>query len=131
MNKSLALRLAAHHIAGNYTLRKTAASLARTSRNLRNATKPGLRRAFWSKKATEFLFRILRSRTPVDVHAVEAALASGADPNAEEDDGWTPLMYAAAKGHDTIVQRLIVAGASANAKSNSGWTPLMSAAENG
>ncbi len=42
--------------------------------------------------------------------------------------GWTPLMIAAAEGHEAIVARLITAGADVNARNARGRTALMFAA---
>ena len=51
--------------------------------------------------------------------------------NVKYSDGWTPLLWAAREGHETIVQRLIAAEASVNARSNAGTTPLMFAVRGG
>ena len=51
-----------------------------------------------------------------DIEAVKEYLAAGTDVNAKGDDGWTPLLYAAAYGHKGIVELLIAAGADVNAK---------------
>ncbi|MCY6488794.1 ankyrin repeat domain-containing protein [Leptolyngbya sp. GGD] len=45
----------------------------------------------------------------------------------ESRDGWTALMYAAAKGETTIVQLLIAAGANVNHKSREGKTAMSEA----
>ncbi|MCL1875473.1 MAG: ankyrin repeat domain-containing protein [Synergistaceae bacterium] len=60
---------------------------------------------------------------------VSLLLASGADVNAKNDDGYTPLMYAAMKNQTPEVSHLLIqAGAGVNAKNNCGYTPLMYAA---
>ena len=56
-------------------------------------------------------------------------IANGADVNAKDDDGSTPLHYAAHEGHKEIAELLIAKGADVNAKivANSlegGMTPL-------
>ena len=51
-----------------------------------------------------------------NIEAVKQHLAAGTDVNAKGDDGWTPLLYAAAYGHKGIVELLIAAGADVNAK---------------
>ena len=51
-----------------------------------------------------------------------------ADVNAKGDDGKTPLHWAAAQGHLSIVSALIAAGADVNEKGFRGWTPLHEAA---
>ena len=43
--------------------------------------------------------------------AVELLLAAGADPNAEQHGGWTPLMAAEQHGDDDIIAALVAAGA--------------------
>jgi len=45
--------------------------------------------------------------------------------------GWTPLMIAAAEGHEPVVVRLIAAGADVNARNARGRTALMFAASYG
>lgn len=54
----------------------------------------------------------------------------GADVNAKDNEGMTPLMHAVrAEDAETSenVRNLIAAGADVNAKDNDGWTPLMHA----
>ena len=46
-----------------------------------------------------------------DIEPVKALLARGADVNAEEADGQTALMWAAAEGHVDVVRALLEAGA--------------------
>jgi hypothetical protein len=69
-----------------------------------------------------------------DIHLVEAAsdgnieavkqhLNAGTDVDANTDDGFTPLNYAAANGHKEIVELLIAEGADVNVRSILG-TPL-------
>ena len=50
-----------------------------------------------------------------DAAGVEAALKGGADPNAREPKGLTPVLIAAALPRDPILQRLLAAGGDANA----------------
>ena len=51
-------------------------------------------------------------------------IAKGADVNAEDEDGWTPLHGAAGKGHKEIAELLIDKGADVDAKTAKGVTPL-------
>jgi ankyrin repeat protein len=63
------------------------------------------------------------ARNPMQVQALHAAVAgrntvavrllleAGADPNATQHGGWTPLMAAAAHGDEAIVDLLLAAGA--------------------
>ena len=62
---------------------------------------------------------------------IQSLLDSGADPNAEDNNGWTALMIAAIHGHSTIVEILLDAGAYIDQKDNAGWTALMLAALEG
>jgi ankyrin repeat protein len=48
------------------------------------------------------------------VHAVESLIADKADIDAKDSLGTTPLIYAAIKGHETIVEKLLNAGANPN-----------------
>jgi hypothetical protein len=52
--------------------------------------------------------------------------------NVKDDwNGWTPLDYAAWKGHIEIARLLLQNGADVNVRSNGGWTPLYWAAYHG
>ena len=62
---------------------------------------------------------------------VEELLDQRADPNAQNNDGWTVLHYASMHGRRPVVQNLIDAGADPNIPNNEGWTPLMAASQNG
>lgn len=56
-------------------------------------------------------------------------LAAGADPNAVNHFGQTPLMRAAGAGALSVAKLLIAAGARVNARDSRGETPLMSVCE--
>ena len=51
-----------------------------------------------------------------DIEAVKQHLAAGADVNAKDEDGYTPLNFAAQQGHKEVVELLIAKGADVNAK---------------
>jgi ankyrin repeat protein len=58
---------------------------------------------------------------PIDV--MKALIAKGADVNATNDAGMTPLHYAAARGSDRIVEFLAAQGARFDVKNKQGRTP--------
>jgi ankyrin repeat protein len=59
-----------------------------------------------------------------DLAGVQAELDKGADVNAKDEEGWTPLHFAAARDHKEIAELLIVNGAEVNAKDVYDKTPL-------
>jgi len=63
--------------------------------------------------------------------SVKSLLAEGAEVDARDEIGKTPLIIAADKGYFPIVQLLIQNGADINAQHNLQWTALMFAAGNG
>jgi ankyrin repeat protein len=65
-----------------------------------------------------------------NIEAVKQHLADGADVNARDANGMTPLHNAAVYGHNEIAELLIAKGAGVNANVN-GDTPLHNAAWGG
>ena len=63
-----------------------------------------------------------------DIKAVQWLLANGAEVNAKNDNGWTPLHGAATKNASEAAAVLLANGAEVNAKRENGWTPLYLAA---
>ena len=59
-----------------------------------------------------------------ELWAVKWHLDKGSDVNAKDEDGVTPLQYAAEGGYNEIVELLIDKGANVNAKNEFGSTPL-------
>jgi ankyrin repeat protein len=60
--------------------------------------------------------------------ALAALAAPGADPNAREVDGTTPLLWAVHHGDAALVRALIAAGADPSASNNYGALPMQEAA---
>ena len=81
-----------------------------------------------SAYADDTFFELVETGTP---DQVEAAITAGADVNARDYLGQTPLMYAAIIGTETpeVITALIEAGAEVNARNEDGCTPLMCAAQ--
>ncbi|CAG8647213.1 15329_t:CDS:2, partial [Funneliformis caledonium] len=52
------------------------------------------------------------------------------DIDAQDEEGTTPLIYAACFGHESVAFTLLEAGAQVDAKDTNGWTPLIWAANN-
>ena len=66
-----------------------------------------------------------------DLEAVETLLEAGADPNAADDHGVTPLMRACENASVEVTRALLEAGADANAAQTGGLAALMLAAKTG
>jgi len=65
-----------------------------------------------------------------DAEGVKEFLAGGADVNAKNQRGWTPLFTAAYYGHKEIVELLISKGADVNAKTDKGGSTPLHTADN-
>ncbi len=59
-----------------------------------------------------------------DLAAVQKTVAAGADVNAKDQGGWTPLHFAAYEGKTEYFNLLIAKGADVNVKTLKGETPL-------
>ena len=79
-----------------------------------------------SAYADDAFFELVKTGTP---DQVEAAITAGADVNARDESGWTPLMRAA-KFTKTpeVITLLLDAGATVNTRNGDGETALMFAA---
>jgi hypothetical protein len=76
--------------------------------------------------------RLMRAATTGDASAVRALLEQGADPNAADPSGLTPLMAAAFSGQERTLSLLLASGrASVDARDASGYTALMFACNAG
>ena len=67
---------------------------------------------------------LLQATEAGDVVQMETLLAQGAEVNARNAHGWTPLHVAAAGGDPTVVALLLGHGADVHAQSHIGTTPL-------
>lgn len=65
------------------------------------------------------------------LHVVRRLIAGGVDANHVNEQGETPLTYAATWGHESVVACLLAKGATVDHPSKPGWTPLMYAASRG
>jgi hypothetical protein len=70
---------------------------------------------------------VMRWGAPPSLEITTALLDHGADPNATDQDGETPLMAAGFTGNDKVVKVLLDHQANVNAKDKYGLTPLMDA----
>ena len=67
----------------------------------------------------------------VSLAMAESLLGAGADPNVQQQGGWTPLHQAAAHRRRELVELLLAHGADAGARSEDGRTAEQKAAEGG
>ena len=65
-----------------------------------------------------------------DFNKVRLAINFGADLEAKDKDGWTPLHMASERNYIEIAELLIEMGADVEAKDDKGWTPLHRASAN-
>jgi hypothetical protein len=73
---------------------------------------------------------LMRAAAGADTKSMRAALAAGADIDAQDSSGWTALIYAAAASSSESVQLLLNSHADPNHKSFGGDTPLHASAMN-
>jgi uncharacterized protein len=74
---------------------------------------------------------LLQATEAGDIAQMEALLAKGAEVNARNAQGWTPLHVAAAGGDPAVIALLLQHGADVHAQSHIGTTPLDNATARG
>lgn len=74
---------------------------------------------------------LLQATEAGDVVQMQALLAKGAEVNARNAHGWTPLHVAAVGGDPAVVDLLLLHGANVHAQSYIGTTPLDNATTRG
>lgn len=74
---------------------------------------------------------LLRAARVDDVHMMKRCLGEGAGVNRRDQNGWTPLHWAAFKGRIKSVKLLLEHGALVDTVDDAGYTPLHCAAEAG
>jgi len=67
---------------------------------------------------------LLEASVRGNVEKVQELINKGANINAKDNAGWTPLHHATAHKHDKTVKTLLQNRANPNAKDDDGWTPL-------
>ncbi len=80
----------------------------------------------WSARQAKDFLELVKTGAPQEVQAI---INIGADLNARDNDGSTPLMYAAEFNGPDVITTLLKAGADVNAQDNNGVTALMVAAQ--
>ncbi len=68
------------------------------------------------------------AQSPVSTEVFRVLHDAGADVNARDRFGWTPLMCAAQGGDAMSIMTLVGVGADPNARDDRGWTPVLIAA---
>ena len=86
-----------------------------------------------NQKSIQSVFnkKLIESVMSQDVDQILICLTLGANVEAQDEDGDTPLCLAAIKGNFTIVSMLIEYSANVNAVNNEGQSPLFQATAHG
>jgi ankyrin repeat protein len=74
---------------------------------------------------------LIRASTENNLPEVSRLLSVGANVNAKDNEGWTPLHWACRKGHVQVAKEILEHGADITVKDNAGRTPLHWACYNG
>lgn len=84
--------------------------------------------SFASADVSDKNAQLIQAAKDGNLPATQTLLVDGADINAKNKDGETPLMWAEYKNHTEIIKLLIRKGADINAINNDGDTALIIAA---
>ena len=84
-----------------------------------------------SNNAMDFGYDLINACKSGSIELINQLIENGADVNTKDDNGWTPLHWAAFRGHEGVVKLLINNKASVDIKNNHAETPLHYAAYNG
>ena len=80
---------------------------------------------------TYSIYAVSSSNSNKHLKILDKLLQAGAEVNAQNDGGYTPLHIASKHGHLDVVKRLLSAGAQVNAQNDEGKTPLHIASYHG
>jgi ankyrin repeat protein len=78
---------------------------------------------------TDDLLAIVQSGWNKDISRIQTLIDQGADVNARNKYGDTPLVIAARNGSNETVKALLAGGADVNIKSQNGWAPILHASQ--
>jgi len=85
----------------------------------------------WAQDRSELDRKLLDAAKSGKAGDAESLLQKGADVNARDDFGWTPLILASKEGHTKVVELLLKKGVDPNVSNAWGWFPISWAAFQG
>jgi uncharacterized protein len=75
-------------------------------------------------KIIPVLILLITAAADGDLNVLNALLSAGAQVNARDEDGSTPVMFAARHGHDLVVLLLLLQGADPKVKGSHGLSAV-------